>query len=138
MNKSIFTGRLTRDPELRYTPDGVAVLTIDIAVEDGYKDKKRTGYPTLVLWRQSAEYIAKYTRKGDMIEAVTRYTERKWEDREGKKRKSVEFVVDEVKILQSDHRAQDASYQDATSGHAFPAPPDYAELNDEDAGELPF
>ena len=99
MNRAIFTGRITKDPELRYTPGGRAVCTINIAVDDGWGEKKQTYYPTIVLWRNNAEYIGKYAHKGDLIETVARYTERKWEDREDRKRTSVEFVADEVHIL---------------------------------------
>ena len=64
MNRAIFTGRLTKDPELRYTNDGRAVCTINIAVDDGWGEKKQTYFPAIVLWRHNAEYIGKFAHKG--------------------------------------------------------------------------
>ena len=162
MNRAIFTGRLTKDPELRYTNDGRAVCTINIAVDDGWGEKKQTYFPDIVLWRHNAEYIGKFAHKGDLIETISRYTERKWEDREGRKRTSVEFVADEVHILSARRgengqggaqaapgapRAQGAGYQDP-GGYGGQArqvwsPPqnenggEYEELDGSD-GDLPF
>ena len=121
MNKCIFSGRLTREPELRRTNDQTAVMTVDIAVDDGYKEKKRTYYPTLVLWRHNAEFIAKYAHKGDLLEVCARFTERKWEDKEGNKRTSTEFIVDEVSIISSkrkDAREDDLGYYEGTCDFA--------------------
>lgn len=138
MNKSLFTGRITRDPELRHTTDGAAVCTIDIAVDDGYKEKKRTFYPTIVLWRNNAEYIGKYAHKGDLIEVSARYTERKWEDKEGRKRTSVEFVADDVKILSSKHHDHGEDVAQQATSQGFSAG-DFRELDDDElSGDLPF
>lgn len=141
MNSCIFTGRLARDPDLRRTPDGTAVMTTALAVDDGYKDKKRTTYPTIVLWRQNAEFIAKYAQKGDLIEVETRYSERKWVDRDGNKRTSAEFVADDVKILA---KKRDSSDQAADQG-GYPEYGDndysgggFEEIPDENEGRLPF
>ena len=143
MNKALFSGRLTRDPELRRTHDGTAVATCSIAIDDGYKDNKKTFFPTLVVWRHQAEYLAKYAHKGDMIEAVARYTERKWTDRDNNKRMSVEFVCEDVKILTSKHHDQhsDTGHSDYAAqdyAGAFPAPGEYHDITDEEGGTLPF
>ena len=132
MNKTIFTGRLTKDPELRRTQDGTAVLTADIAVDDGWGDKKKTYFPTLVFWRHNAEYVAKYAHKGDLLEVSAKYTERKWKDDHGQTRVSKEFQVDEVKNL----TGRQADNQSHTASQGF-APSDFAE-SDEEHGELPF
>lgn len=150
MNRCIFSGRLARDPEIRTTPGGVSVMTNALAIDDGYKDKKRTFYPTIVLWRQNAEFIAKYAQKGDLIEVDARYSERKWEDKDGNKRTSSEFVVEEVKILakkrdSSDQAAdhggyfEDGSNDYSGGGYGAPAfgPNDFKEIEDDD-GTLPF
>ena len=156
MNKAIFSGRLTRDPELRRTNNGTAVCTASIAVDDGWGDRKNTYYPTVVLWRQSAEYLVQYAGKGDLIEVSARYTERSWEDRNGNKRTSVEFVADEVHILskkgagsgqggatgsQASSCGQGAGYQYPGGSQAAQGPSDdqFEDLGDDPGdGELPF
>ena len=156
MNKAIFSGRLTRDPELRRTNNGTAVCTASIAVDDGWGDRKNTYYPTVVLWRQSAEYLAQYAGKGDLIEVSARYTERSWEDRNGNKRTAVEFVADEVHILakkgsgsgsdgatagQAPSFWQGKGYQYPGAGEAIQGAKDgeFEELGDDpEDGELPF
>lgn len=132
MNKTIFTGRLTKEPELRRTGEGTAVLSASIAVDDGWGDKKRTAFPDLVLWSYNAEYIAKYAHKGDLVEVAAKYRERKYTDRDGQNRTAKEFEVDEVHILSS--RSKDA--QAAPQG--FPAG-DFAEVTDAEGDDrLPF
>lgn len=149
MNRCIFSGRLARDPELKFTSDGVPVLSNALAIDDGYKEKKRTFYPTVVFWRHNAEFVAKYAQKGDLIEVEAKLSERKWTDKEGHKRTSTEFVVDEVKILakkrtSSDQTADQAADQGdypeySGEGYGAPAfgPNDFTEIKDDD-GDLPF
>ena len=143
MNRCTFTGRLARDPELRRTPDGTAVMSTAIAIDDGYKDKKRTFYPTIVLWRHNAEFIANYAQKGDLIEVDAKLSERKWTDRDGNKRTSTEFVVEDVKILAkkrdgSDQAADQGGYPEYGdndySGGGFQEIPEEGE----NEGRLPF
>ena len=146
MNKCMFTGRMTRDPELRRTNSGTSVCEAAIAVDDGWGENKKTFFPTIILWRHNAEYIAKYGHKGDLIEVSARFTERKWTDRDGHNRISVEFVADEVHILSAAKRgggvdtpagryAPQESAQGAWGGFA---PEDYTDIRDPEEGELPF
>ena len=136
MNKALFTGRLTRDPELKHTTAGTAVLSASIAVDDGWGEKKRTFFPDLVFWRHNAEYIAKYARKGDLLEVSARYAERKYQTRSGENRTAKEFEVDDVKILSSRHSDGQGAAQSAHE-RAF-APEDYTDITDTDVGDLPF
>lgn len=156
MNRAIFTGRMTRAPELRYTSGNTPVCSIDLAVDDGWGERKQTYFPTIVLWRHNAEYIGKYAHKGDLLEVSARYTERKWEDREGRKRTSVEFVADEVHILSARTResgqdgaqaalgaagAQGAEYQYHGGSQAAQGASEcqFEDLGDDPGdGELPF
>ena len=143
MNRCIFTGRLTRDPELKHTTSGTAVLSASIAVDDGWGDRKSTFFPSLVFWRHNAEYVARFARKGDMLEVSARYSERTYQDREGNNRTVKEFEADEVKIISSGRRggAQEAAQGDKIPGGAqWGGPPAGAAYEDEDAdeGELPF
>ena len=143
MNKCIFTGRLTRDPELKHTTSGTAVLSASIAVDDGWGDRKRTFFPNLVFWRHSAEYLSRFARKGDMLEVSARYTERTYQDRDGNNRTVKEFEADEVKIISSSRRggAQEAAQRDKIpGGDQGEYPQNGAAYEDEEAdeGELPF
>ncbi|WP_182101637.1 single-stranded DNA-binding protein [Niallia taxi] len=109
-NKSEFIGRLTADPELRYTPSGVAVATFTLAVDRKFQNQqgqKETDFVDHVVWRGQAETVANYLGKGDMVMTVARYQKRPYENQEGKKVYAHEFVCDEVVFLETKkNRAQ--------------------------------
>ena len=152
MNKSFFTGRLTRDPDLKITSSGIPVLSVSIAVDEGWGDKKQTFFPDLVFWRHNAEYVSNYGHKGDLLEVVARYTERKYQDRGGNNRTAKEFVVEEVKIHSQRHSDAQEAAQSAYGGRGGNNPhntngpaqgsyggftqDDYTEITDD--GDLPF
>lgn len=98
LNRTIIMGRLTRDPELRQTQNGLPVSTFSLAVERDFKDKssgeKVTDYFDVVTWRQTAEFVCRYFSKGRMMVVDGRLQSRKWEDRNGNKRVSIEIVAD--------------------------------------------
>lgn len=98
MNKVILMGRLTRDPEMRQTPNGVAVCSFSIAVNRRFaKEGQQTAdFINCTAWRQQAEFICKYFQKGSMIAVVGSIQSRTWENQEGKKQYSTDVVVDEV------------------------------------------
>lgn len=103
-NKSEFIGRLTADPELRYTPSGVAVATFTLAVDRKFQNQqgqKETDFVDHVVWRGQAETVANYLGKGDMVMTVARYQKRPYENQEGKKVYAHEFVCDEVVFLET-------------------------------------
>ena len=146
MNKCIFTGRFVRSLECRRTQGGTAVVTADIAVDSGYGEKKKTAFPTLVIWGKAAEFISRHADKGTMVEAVGEYTERKWEDKEGRKRTSVEIKVEDIKILagwiggeQTEQDSQVGGYggYDGLSESRSYSEAQYSEIEGDD-GELPF
>ncbi len=98
MNKVILMGRLTRDPEMRQTPNGVAVCSFSVAVNRRFaKEGQQTAdFINCTAWRQQAEFICKYFQKGSMIAVVGSIQSRTWENQEGKKQYSTDVVVDEV------------------------------------------
>lgn len=99
LNDCAFSGRLVRDPELRRTGSGVAVTSYTIAVERdiaGQDGKRETDYVDCVAWREKGEFVSKYFRKGSPIISKGRMQERKWTDKEGKKRTSWELQVEAV------------------------------------------
>lgn len=100
LNLAILIGRLTADPELRYTPNGTAVATFTIATDRfGKEGEKETTFIPIVAWRKQAENCAEYLRKGSLAAVDGRINVRSYEDKEGKKRWVTEVVAEAVKFL---------------------------------------
>ncbi len=94
-------GNLTRDPELRFTPSGVAVCTVGIAVNRRWPDKsgewqEQTSFFDCVVWREQAEQVAESLQQGARVLVTGRLEQRSWETKEGEKRYTVEVQVDEM------------------------------------------
>lgn len=98
INQVTLLGNLTRDPELRYTPSGTAVINFSIATNRSYKDKETdewkevADYHDVVFWAKSAEIIAQYLTKGKKVLVQGRLQTRSWETKEGRKRYKTEVV----------------------------------------------
>ena len=101
LNKIILIGRLTRDPELRYTTNGVAVTKMTLAVDrPKYGDReKECDYIDTVVWQKLAEICANQLTKGRLIAISGRLQIRTYDDAQGVRRKAAEVVADEVKFL---------------------------------------
>ncbi len=99
MNHSILIGRLTKDPDLRYTPNGTAVTTFTIAV-DRNNDKKEADFIAIVTWSKLAENVANYCAKGKLVAVSGRIQTRNYENSDGKKVYVTEVVANEVKFLE--------------------------------------
>lgn len=98
MNKWLGLGRLTKDPELRYTNNNTAVCSFTIAVDRGYRkqgEEKQVDFIPVVAWDKQGEFVSKYFRKGQQMAVVGRLQIRSWEDNEGKKRYTTEIVASE-------------------------------------------
>lgn len=98
MNKVILMGRLTRDPELKETPNGVSVCSFTIAVNRRYKNAEGNydaDFVNCVAWRQTGEFVSKYFAKGQMI-AVAGSLQTRTYEKDGQKRYVTEVLVDEV------------------------------------------
>lgn len=101
MNKAMLIGRLAADPELRQTGDGTNVTDFTIAVTRPYSGKEsevQTDWIDIVAWRHTAEFICKYFQKGSPIVVEGSIQTRVWEDKEGKKRKTVEVLAENVEF----------------------------------------
>ena len=99
LNNVTLMGRLVADPELRTTHNGISVTSFAIAVDRGYaksNEERQTDFIDLVAWRQTAEFITKYFKKGSMIAVEGSIQTRTYEDKNGNKRKAVEVVVNNV------------------------------------------
>ena len=96
LNVITVMGRLTRDPELRRTGNGIAVASFTVAVDRDFTQdgKKETDFIDCVAWRQTGEFVSKYFKKGSMIVVKGRLQIRNWNDKYGNKRKTAEVVAD--------------------------------------------
>lgn len=99
MNKVLLLGRLTKDPELRYTNNNTAVCSFTLAVNRQKKDE--VDFIPIVTWDKQAEFCSKYFTKGRQVAVVGRIQVRSWDDNEGKKRYTTEVVAQETYFADS-------------------------------------
>jgi len=141
INKAILIGNLGADPEVRYTQDGRAVATFNIATSDQWKDKdsgetkKRTEWHRIVAWGRLGEICGEYLAKGRQVYIEGRIQTRDWEDKDGIKRYTTEIVASQMQMLGS----REESYGNQRSNsfqknEAAPAP-DFPVGQDDD---IPF
>ena|SRR5690554_1463763 len=101
LNRIVLIGRLTRDPELRYTPaNGVAVATFTLAVNRRFQQQQEADFVPIVVWRAQAENCAKYLGKGSLVAVEGRLQIRSYE-KDGQRRTIAEVVADSVQFLDS-------------------------------------
>ena len=99
LNRAILMGRITKYPELKTTPNGVPVIQISVAVDRDYTPKgqeKQTDFIDVVAWRNTAEFIAKYFDKGQLIALAGSIQKRSYTDNQGNKRSVTEVLADQV------------------------------------------
>ena len=128
MNKVTLIGRLTKDPELKYTPGaGTAVTTLTLAVDRAYsKDgKKEADFIPVVIWGKQAESTAQYVSKGKLLGVAGRIQTRSYDAKDGTKRYVTEVIAEEVQFLEFGQKA--------------PANMDqFADLEPVDSSDIPF
>lgn len=100
-NLVVLSGRLTADPELKTTPNGVSVCSFSIANEVGYGESKKTAFINIVAWRNQAEFVNKYFSKGNMIGIEGAIQTRKYTDKDGNNRTIFEVVANNVQFVES-------------------------------------
>lgn len=107
LNRVILIGRLTRDPELRYTPNGVATCSFTLAVERQFKQngKKEADFLPVVTWKQTAEACANYLGKGRLCALEGRIQTRNYE-KDGRKVYITEVIADNVRFLESKNQSE--------------------------------
>lgn len=135
LNRAVLMGRLTRDPELKSTPNGVTVATFTLAVERSYAKagaEREADFLDCVAWRRTAEFIGRYFKKGMQVAVTGRIQTRKWQDRQGQNRVSVEIVVDEAFFADS---RRDTAVDRTEPGGWQSQDVSFADLGDED---VPF
>ena len=158
LNKAILMGRLTRDPKLRYTQNNTPVATFTLAIDRSYSrgQERQTDFIDIVAWRRTAEFVSQWFTKGMMAVVVGSIQSRRWQDKNGNNRTSIEVVADEVQFGESKRSREangNAGYQDNgyQGGYSemqsaprsvpnFDLPTggsDFSEISDDD-GEVPF
>ena len=139
INKTILGGRLTADVELKQTQSGVSVCSFNLAVnrKAGKDKEQQTDFIACVAWRQTAEFIAKYFKKGSSLCIVGNIQTRTWTDQNNQKRFTTEVIVDEALFVDSKSdggQAPSGGY--VPDAYTAPAAPTFEELKSDD--ELPF
>lgn len=136
LNHITIMGRLTKDPELRYTKKGTPVASFTLAVDRDFGESQ-TDFIDIVVWRSTAEFAGKYFSKGRMAVVSGRLQLRDWQDKDGNKRRSAEVVADSVYF--GDSKKDTDNQSDApTGGYSEPDYPIHGLEEMDDNGELPF
>lgn len=133
LNRVDLQGRMTGDPELRYTQKQTPVTAFRIAVERDVKDKdgqRQADFIDVVAWRQTAEFVSRWFHKGDMCVVSGRLQVRAYTDKNDNRRQAVEVVADNVYFCANSHGNSEAQIPKAADG------PELRELDDD--GDLPF
>ncbi|MFM1653508.1 single-stranded DNA-binding protein [Brevibacillus sp. B_LB10_24] len=119
LNRVILIGNLTRDPELRYTPNGVAVTTFTLAINRPYSNQsgeREADFINVVAWRQLADLCANYLRKGRQAAVEGRLQTRSYDNKEGKKVYVTEVVAENVQFLGAKSGGEGSGYDPGFSG----------------------
>lgn len=130
LNRIILIGRLTRDPELRYTPNGVAVSSFTVAVDRPFTNQqgeRETDFIDVVVWRKLAETCANHLGKGRLVAVEGMLQIRSYETPEGQRRKVAEVIADNVRFLD---KPKEARLDVPPAGDAVP--------EDQTPDEVPF
>jgi single-strand DNA-binding protein len=122
VNKVILIGRLGKDPDVRYTPDGTMVTNFNLATDEQWKDKngekvQKTEWHRIVTWGKLAEICGNYLVKGKLVFIEGRIQTRSWEDKEGVKRFTTEIIASNMQMLDSkgQGKTEDASFDAASA-----------------------
>lgn len=104
VNRVIIVGNLGRDPEIRYMPSGEAVCNFSVATTDEWKGKdgskqSKTEWHNIIIYRKLAEIAGEYLKKGSQVYLEGKIETKKWNDKEGNERSTVQIVCDEMKML---------------------------------------
>ncbi|MCX5853836.1 MAG: single-stranded DNA-binding protein [Deltaproteobacteria bacterium] len=137
VNKVLLIGRLGKDPEVRYTPDGMMVTNFSMATDEQRKDKngqkvQRTEWHRIVTFGKLAEICSSYLSKGKLIFIEGRIQSRSWEDKDGNKRTTTEIVAANMQML--DSKGQARGQEAAEDDHA----PSYSGIDQTPDDDVPF
>ena len=119
-SKAILIGRLTKDPELRYTPKGTPVASFSLAINHRYEMKDEVSFIDIVVFGKQAEFCGKYLNKGSAVIVDGRLQQRRWEA-DGQQKSKIEVVAQSVNFLPGSKRV---AAEESSSGEADFTPPD--------------
>ena len=139
LNRAILMGRLTRDPELRQTPNNVSVATFSLAVDRNYqadKNNKQTDFINIVAWRHTAEFVSKYFTKGQLVAVEGSIQTRSYQDKDGNNRTVFEVVADQVYFAEKKQNGNASEKQEEPQEN-FDVN-DFEEFDAGDDDDLPF
>ncbi|HZJ57498.1 MAG TPA: single-stranded DNA-binding protein [Clostridia bacterium] len=142
LNKVVLIGRLTRDPELRYTSSGIAVTRFTLAVDRNFTNQqgeREADFIPIVVWRGQAESSAKYLSKGRLVAVSGRIQTGSYDTPEGQRRYTTDVVADDVRFLEWGE-ARTGGDPDVNRAHddSFGVTPGFQPLENDGDDELPF
>ncbi len=138
VNNVVIMGRLTYEPELKSTPNGVSVIHFQVACDRNFSksgEERKTDFIDVTAWRQTAEFVSRYFSKGSMIAVQGSIQTENFTDKDGNKRKSVDVVANNVSFCGSKAESGAASSHSAPSYASDNS--DFEEIPDDD-DDLPF
>jgi single-strand DNA-binding protein len=125
-NKVILIGNMTADPELKQTTSGTSVCSFSIAVNRRYSKSEQSqqtvDFINIVTWRQQAEFVSRYFKKGNPILVCGQLQTRNWNDNQGQKRYTTEVIADEVSFVATQAQQQGANGGETYTPDAYGAP----------------
>lgn len=140
LNSAILMGRLTADPELRYTGSNIPVTSFTLAVERAYKtgEERQTDFINIVAWRQRAEFVSKYFKKGQLVAVEGSIQQRRYTDKDGNNRSAFEVIANNVHFAERRDSSVAAPSVQATAAPSFSntGADEFASIPGDD--ELPF
>ena len=143
VNKVILVGNLGRDAELRYTPGGSAVATLNLATTEVWNDRnqqrqEKTEWHRVVLWGKQAESLQEYLTKGKQIYVEGRLQTRQWDDKDGNKRYTTEIKADRITLLGGGGGARGGGGMDRGGASPHAAGPDEPPMEPITDDDIPF
>ncbi len=137
INTVVLMGRLTAAPELKKTQSGISVTSFSVAVDRNYRrgDEKQTDFINVVAWRQTAEFVCNYFKKGQMIALDGSIQTRSYEDKNGNKRTAFEVVANNVSFC-GEKRDSASSVDSEPTSFSNASESDFTEFSGDD--DLPF
>lgn len=142
VNLVVLMGNMTRDPELRYTPNGRAVASFGLAINRSFKDasgerQESVDFFDIVAWGKLAEIVSQYGSKGQGLHVIGRLQTRSWEAQDGSKRNRVEVIANDISLVGNKGGSGNANY--AQTGVDTPAPEEIPTAEEEiNIEDIPF
>ncbi len=135
LNTAILMGRLTADPELRYTTSNIPVTSFTLAVDRAYRsgEERQTDFINIVAWRQRAEFVSKWFHKGQLVAVEGSIQTRRYTDKDGNNRTAFEVVANNVHFAEK----RDPSAAPAAQPAAAQPAPSFSNTGNEDFAAMP-